>query len=276
MFTDPSVTIGKSVTLIGYRAFEWCVRLASVTIPDCVATLGGYAFAGCSSLTTITIPDSVTSIGIGAFAGCTGLTAIEVDGLNQAYSSLEGVLLNKSLDTLIACPGRKAGSYLIPDSVTSIGNLAFAYCISLTSVYFGGDAPETFSSYYPPFSGTSASIYYLEGTLGWGPTFGGRPTMAIVPDTDGDGIPDSEDFCPLSDLRATVLVGRLDSGAPNTLFPDGATIADHVGMIALAAKNHAKFVRAVTDYLNEMKNAGVLTGAQKGAIQNCAAKAAIP
>ena len=38
------VTIGNSVTSIGYHAFENCTSLASVTIPDSVTSIGSYAF----------------------------------------------------------------------------------------------------------------------------------------------------------------------------------------------------------------------------------------
>jgi hypothetical protein len=65
---------------------------------------------------------------------CTSLNAIMVDTNNPAYSSVDGVLFNKTRTTLIKCPERKAGSYTIPNSVTSIGESAFAGCTSLTSV----------------------------------------------------------------------------------------------------------------------------------------------
>ena len=66
---------------------------------------------------------------------CTSLTAITVDALNSAYSSVDGVLFNKSQTTLIQYPAGKAGtSYTIPNSVTSIGDSAFSGCTSLTSV----------------------------------------------------------------------------------------------------------------------------------------------
>jgi len=57
-----------------------------------------------------------------------------VDALNSVYSSEDGVLFNKSQTLLIQYPGAKGGSYVIPSSVTRIGDSAFASCTSLTSV----------------------------------------------------------------------------------------------------------------------------------------------
>jgi hypothetical protein len=80
------------------------------------------------------IPNSVTNIGSAVFVNCSGLTAITVDPLNLSYSSLDGVLFDKSRATLIECPGAKAGSYAIPGSVINIGSGAFEFCGNLTSV----------------------------------------------------------------------------------------------------------------------------------------------
>jgi hypothetical protein len=132
-----SVTIGTNVTSIGTIAFGSCTNLTSVTIPTSVTNIGIRAFAVCTSLTNIAIPKSVTSIGAGAFASCDNLTEITVDPLNLVYSSVDGVLFNRSQTTLIACPGGKTGSYTVLQSVTNIGSSAFSFCTSLTSVTIG-------------------------------------------------------------------------------------------------------------------------------------------
>ena len=129
-----SVTIGNSVTSIGNFAFEGCIGLTSVTIPNSVTSIGRQAFDGCSGLTSVTIPNSVTSIGNWAFDGCSGLTEINVDENNSTYSSIDGVVFNKSQTELVCYPGGKQGAYTIPNSVTTIGSSAFWECHGLTSV----------------------------------------------------------------------------------------------------------------------------------------------
>ena len=141
-----SVTIGNSVTSIGYQAFCYCSGLASVTIPNSVTSIGAWVFEDCSSLTSVTIPNSVTSIGHGAFSGCSSLPV--VDNIRYADSYLVEVT-DKSLSSYKIKDGTRfigddaffycssLTSVTIPNSVTSIGNYAFYYCSGLTSVTIG-------------------------------------------------------------------------------------------------------------------------------------------
>jgi hypothetical protein len=128
-----SVTIGNSVTTIGDWAFIDCYSLSSVDIPTSVTTIGVAAFARCN-LTSVTIGNSVATIGNGAFERCYSLTSIHVDFANTHYSSENGVLFNKDKTTLVAYPGGKTGSYVISNSVRTIGEYAFYYCDGLTSI----------------------------------------------------------------------------------------------------------------------------------------------
>ena len=127
-----SVTIGNSVTSIGGFAFSGCSGLTSITIPDSVTSIGSYAFYCCTGLTSVTIGNSATSIGIGVFAGCSGLTSIVVEEGNPVYHSDGNCLIETASKTLVV--GCKTS--VIPDdgSVTSIGDYAFSYCTSLTSI----------------------------------------------------------------------------------------------------------------------------------------------
>ena len=133
--TARTYTIPSSVTSIEYSAFYGCSSLASITIPSSVTDIGNYAFLNCSSLTSVTIPSSVTSIGEQAFTFCSSLTNITVDSRNPAYTSIDGILFDKNIRTIIAYPeGKTSRTYTIPSSVTSIGKFAFVSCSSLTSV----------------------------------------------------------------------------------------------------------------------------------------------
>ena len=128
-----SITIPNSVTNIGDEAFYECSSLTSITIPNSVTSIGKEAFYECSSLTSITIPNSVTSIGFWAFAHCSSsLTSMVVEEGNTIYDSRDNcnAIIETATNTLVA----GCQNTIIPNSVTSIGNRAFAYCSSLPSV----------------------------------------------------------------------------------------------------------------------------------------------
>ena len=239
-----SYSISNGVTSIGSSAFAACASLTGITIPGSVTSIGSAAFDDCNGLTGVSIPGSVTSIGLDAFAACTSLMTITVDATDASYSSVAGILFNKSQSTLIQYPNGRVGSYSIsnnvtsigsdafydsasltgvsiPNSVTSIGTSAFNQCASLTSVTipdnvtslgsetFGfctsltnvtiGSSVNSIASYafygctkltrvycqwnsptptndLTVFSGDPATVYYVPGTAGWGPTFDGLPT----------------------------------------------------------------------------------------------------
>ncbi len=97
-----------------------------------------------------------------------------------------------------------------------------------------------------------------------------------IPDRDGDGIPDEVDSCPDSSLIDTVVIDGCDSGVPNHLGENGCTMVDLIQQIAATVTNHGDFVSGVADFTNAYKKDGILSGAEKGKIQSCAAQADIP
>jgi hypothetical protein len=132
---------GLPVTSIAESAFHNYTNLTSLTVSEGIKSIMGGAFGGCTGLTKVTLPASVTSLGtypkgrVNPFANCPKLFSITVAGANPAFrSDSDGILFNKEMTALLAYPGGRAGSYTIPDSVTSVGLAAFMGCAELTEV----------------------------------------------------------------------------------------------------------------------------------------------
>jgi hypothetical protein len=134
MVAIPGKIGGLPVARVGGHAFQNSDRMSEVVIPRGVASIGEWAFCDCTGLTNVIIPSSVTSIEPFAFDGCTRLVSITVDERNPAFSSVDGVLYDKSRTKLIRCPGGKIGSIIIPHKVIIIESWAFDACPGLTAI----------------------------------------------------------------------------------------------------------------------------------------------
>lgn len=134
-----SVRLSKNLVSIGAGGFDNCSNLKNIEIPDGVRVICTDAFAGCSSLEKFDIPKSVKAIRTDSserefeeyFSGCKSLKAINVHKDNKAYSSVDGVLMDKKKTEIIACPPGKSSYYKVPKSVKTIGYRAFRDCVKL-------------------------------------------------------------------------------------------------------------------------------------------------
>jgi len=85
-------------------------------------------------------------------------------------------------------------------------------------------------------------------------------------DLDGDGIADSEDVCPGSDLSSTVIVESCDSAVTNTRFPSGCTMADLMAECSTLRRQKA----CLRNRTRRMMALDVLNDQQRDAILTCA------
>ncbi len=152
--TDEIYTVPDSVEIIEDYAFYACNNLKSVIVSNNVNTISFRSFYKCGSLEQIylgkslrdintlptgySIPYRLADNAIQDFMGqfyyrkfeeCSKLSEIDINEDNEFYSSSEGVLFNKDKTSIICYPlGKIAATYIIPDSVNTIGELAFYGC----------------------------------------------------------------------------------------------------------------------------------------------------
>lgn len=211
-----AVTLGTNLTSIGDSAFRSCTNLMNIEWDSRVSNIATYAFTSCA-LTNLVIPDSITNIGMFAFAYCGRLTGAALgNGLtsigNSAFYNCTS-LTNLTMGKRITRVGNSAFdlckslfSVSIGSGVTTLGAYAFHSCTNLSRVII----PRGFTTFeYQPFGSCQnlkqvyflgnvplaadgnvflynsvATIYYLPGTTGWGPTLSGHPTALWNPTID--------------------------------------------------------------------------------------------
>ena len=176
----PATHEDKAVTTIMDKAFYEAKNIKSITVPDSVTRIGAYAFAECSGLKKLTIGNGVVFVGVAAFNNCSNLEYNKYENgyylgnkanpyvilvfanaalaaetteffIHEAtriihfaafykYSNLKRITIPNGVicigeDAFIYCDSLT--SVTIPDSVTSVCNAAFFKCSNLESVKFG-------------------------------------------------------------------------------------------------------------------------------------------
>ncbi|MCL2327276.1 MAG: leucine-rich repeat protein [Bacteroidetes bacterium] len=119
----------------------WRNEITSIIIENGVQGFQDNYFSNCNNLMYISIPASVIKIVSVSYPrhilmeNCKNLKSISVDSNNPNYSSEDGILFDKKKTELIKYPeGKKDANYIVPNSVTLIGNGAFSNCVNLSSI----------------------------------------------------------------------------------------------------------------------------------------------
>lgn len=184
-----NISMPEGIQTIGESAFDGDISLTRISIPDMTTSIGNYAFQGCSGLTTLILSSSVKTIGNGMLNGCLNIQEISLNSDNPYYSTLNGVLYNKALTSLIIYPagkqlqtfeipdgvteikssgffGTKALEYLfLPESLTSIGADAFKGCSNLTKLFARPSTPaECANDCFEAVSKSNCALYVPRGS----------------------------------------------------------------------------------------------------------------
>lgn len=123
-----TLTVPGSVRTILQGAFSRCTALQQAILGNGLTEISTDLFSGCTLLRTVTIGCDTRSIDKSAFNDCTSLEEINVTDGSAYFNCEDGILFDRAMTELVLYPrGKKATSYTIPESITTIDTKAFAY-----------------------------------------------------------------------------------------------------------------------------------------------------
>ena len=123
-------SVKEGTRIICNSAFWNCRFLSEIVIPSSVTSIGDWVFSFCASLIYISIPKSVICLNGNPFAKWNG----KLECLSPNFVYEDDILFNKDKSRIISFRNQNIKSYVIPSSVTSIGDRAFLGCGSLSEI----------------------------------------------------------------------------------------------------------------------------------------------
>lgn len=163
--------------------------VTSYEVPANVTAIEYRAFDFAEEITEIVIHQNVTLIDDGAFFGCANLEAIKVNENNGYYCDIDGILFSKDKTKLIYYPDNKEGTkYLIPESVTEFGGLAFQ-CSNIEYLYYPGEFNQILYGNAGPAFGRVYYNYKFSEIFEPGTVIGAALRTDITAEINGHAIP---------------------------------------------------------------------------------------
>jgi hypothetical protein len=232
-----------------------CSKVTRITIEDGVTSIGQNAFSGCSGVTSVYVGAGVNITYTNSFSGCSSLEQVTVASTNATYSSSpEGILCDKEKTVLYVVPRKIRGAVTIPEGITSIGRAfegrteitrviipksvetigeyAFADCTSLSSVTIPNSQPKLLQNFTTiNIDGVSTiESYAFDGCISLTTvTIGGpaiydslRYEITLLADLVQGLMPDPS---LLSQIKVVVSMfsGSYQRGFHNNAFPQGSS-----------------------------------------------------
>ncbi|EDR25005.1 hypothetical protein, conserved [Entamoeba dispar SAW760] len=139
-----TINIPSTIIKLGDNCFDACKSLKSITIPTTISKIGNDCFEECYSLKSINIPSSISKIGFDCFDGCTSLTSMNIENLQ--FISKKRIFMNEPVLISIEIPDniqiingkniekKDINKFIIPSSITKLGDYCFSYYPSLTLI----------------------------------------------------------------------------------------------------------------------------------------------
>lgn len=126
------ITLPSYVVKIGANAFNGAVKLSTINFPPVLSAIGDGAFSN-TALTSVSLGASVINISNSAFRYANKIKSYSVSSSNSKYKAVNGVLYDKTGNTLIFYPPMKTATSYKPTSY-AISKYAFHYAPNLKSL----------------------------------------------------------------------------------------------------------------------------------------------
>lgn len=127
------IVLPTGIKAIANFSFYNCSAMESINFPEGLENIGQCALQGCAKISTVSLPQSLIYIGGSAFQGI-GVTAYTVANGNTKFIADEGVLYDINKEKIVAYPSAKEGPFVVPSTVTALGDYAFSGATKLTEL----------------------------------------------------------------------------------------------------------------------------------------------